>query len=211
MIVFEEVEPSSRMQVALSNIFGPLKDHPVPTVPRVDKDAMPGVIDMRLQAGRLRARRNRRQDADRWLPWHFDHCYNNELNYAGILRAVDIAPEGGMTGFADGIALYKRFFARTPRRRSKGSALIYSLDLLLRPYALRLAEGLPRARRKLRRRLPRRTRQDPAARRPSRRVDPQDRREGAACLALDGAGIKDHEDPEGDALLEAVCQEVCAR
>ena len=22
-----------------------------------------------------------------WLPWHFDHCYNNELNRAGVLRA----------------------------------------------------------------------------------------------------------------------------
>jgi taurine dioxygenase len=44
MIVFEGVEPSSQMQVELSNVFGPLKEHPVPIVTRVDSDALPGVI-----------------------------------------------------------------------------------------------------------------------------------------------------------------------
>jgi taurine dioxygenase len=47
MIVFEDVEPSAQMHLAISNVFGPLKDHPVPQVTRVDQDAMPGVIDMR--------------------------------------------------------------------------------------------------------------------------------------------------------------------
>ena len=27
-----------------------------------------------------------------WLPWHFDHCYNDQLNRAGVLRAVEIPP-----------------------------------------------------------------------------------------------------------------------
>ena len=31
MIVFENVEPTSAMQVALSKVFGPLKDHPTKT------------------------------------------------------------------------------------------------------------------------------------------------------------------------------------
>src|SRR5580658_1833511 len=47
MIVFENVEPTSQMHVALSNVFGPLKDHPVPSVDRVDQKAMPGVIEIR--------------------------------------------------------------------------------------------------------------------------------------------------------------------
>ncbi|OYX28152.1 MAG: hypothetical protein B7Z03_12280, partial [Hydrogenophilales bacterium 32-62-9] len=34
------------MHLAISDVFGPLKDHPVPSVPRVDADAAPGVIDM---------------------------------------------------------------------------------------------------------------------------------------------------------------------
>src|SRR6516162_9997840 len=46
MIVFEGVEASSKMQVALSKVFGPLKEHPVRSVSRVDKDTMPGVIEI---------------------------------------------------------------------------------------------------------------------------------------------------------------------
>ena len=34
VIVFEGVEPSDRMQIALSKAFGPLKDHPVTSVDR---------------------------------------------------------------------------------------------------------------------------------------------------------------------------------
>ena len=44
MILFEDVEPSDAMQLALSNIFGPLKEHPVKNVSRVDGDTMPGVV-----------------------------------------------------------------------------------------------------------------------------------------------------------------------
>jgi alpha-ketoglutarate-dependent taurine dioxygenase len=34
IIVFEDVEPTGRMQVKLSEVFGPLKDHPVKMVER---------------------------------------------------------------------------------------------------------------------------------------------------------------------------------
>lgn len=44
IIVFDDVEPSSQMPVALSNVFGPLKEHPVKVVTRLDQGAMPGVI-----------------------------------------------------------------------------------------------------------------------------------------------------------------------
>src|SRR5262245_22497969 len=47
MIVFEGLESTSKMQVEISLVFGPLKDHPVKTVERVDQNAMPGVIAIR--------------------------------------------------------------------------------------------------------------------------------------------------------------------
>ena len=49
MIVFEEIEQTGKMQVALSKVIGPLKDHPVKTVERVkrDDDDMLGVITIR--------------------------------------------------------------------------------------------------------------------------------------------------------------------
>ena len=34
MILFEGVDPDPKLQVEISKVFGPLKDHPVPTVAR---------------------------------------------------------------------------------------------------------------------------------------------------------------------------------
>ena len=53
LIVFEDVDPTPQMHVAISNVFGPLKDHPVAAVPRADQENMPGVIDMRCEPSRL--------------------------------------------------------------------------------------------------------------------------------------------------------------
>ena len=47
LIVFEGVEASTDMHLAISNVFGALKDHPVPVVARVDQKKAPGVIDMK--------------------------------------------------------------------------------------------------------------------------------------------------------------------
>src|SRR5262249_32923029 len=99
LVLFEDIEPTSLMHVELSNVFGPLKEHPVRGVTRVDGDTMPGVIDMYTQAGKGGVVEVNGVRTASWLPWHFDHCYNNELNRAGVLRAIEIAPEGGLTGF----------------------------------------------------------------------------------------------------------------
>src|SRR5262245_48348311 len=46
MIVFEDMEPNGTLQVELSTVFGPLKDHPIPAVPRAIEDLAPGVIEV---------------------------------------------------------------------------------------------------------------------------------------------------------------------
>src|SRR5437870_1863729 len=46
MIVFEDMEPSAKMQVAISKVFGPLKDHPTKSTARTAEDEAAGVIDM---------------------------------------------------------------------------------------------------------------------------------------------------------------------
>jgi taurine dioxygenase len=127
MIVFEDLEPSAEMQVLLSNVFGPLKDHPVKSVERVDQKTMPGVITIRTgpEAGVVEIEG---KQLVTWQPWHFDHSYNNELNRAGILRAETIAPEGGLTAFADGIQIYNDM-SPALRSRIEGKELIYTLDL----------------------------------------------------------------------------------
>jgi taurine dioxygenase len=127
MIVFENVESSGEMQVLISEVFGPLKDHPVKSVERVDQEKMPGVITIRTgpDAGVVEIEG---KPLMTWQPWHFDHSYNNELNRAGVLRAETIATDGGLTAFADGIQIYN---AMDPKIRAKieGKELRYCLDL----------------------------------------------------------------------------------
>ena len=137
VIVFANMEPSSKMQVELSKVFGPLKDHPTKTVTRDDEtgDAALGVIDMHYRptddpytAEGLVEYRG--EILARFSPWHFDHCYNDELNRAGVLRAPINAPVGGRTGFADGIELYNAF---PPHLRDalEDQNVIYTLDTRL--------------------------------------------------------------------------------
>jgi taurine dioxygenase len=137
MIVFENMEPSAKMQVALSTIFGPLKDHPTKSTPRDDEtgDAALGVIDMHYRPsddpyaveGLVEIGGQR---LARYSPWHFDHCYNDELNRAGVLRAPINAPVGGRTGFADGVELYNEF-PKGLRDRLEDLKIIYTLDTRL--------------------------------------------------------------------------------
>ena len=48
MIVFEDVEQTDAMQLAISSCFGPLKEHPVKSLSRVDSEHLPGVIEIRV-------------------------------------------------------------------------------------------------------------------------------------------------------------------
>lgn len=127
VIVFEDVEPSAKMQVLISEVFGPLKDHPVKTVERLDQDAMPGVITIRASPDAAICEIEGKRLVT-WQPWHFDHTYNNELNRAGVLRAEVIAPEGGLTAFADGVQIYKDMDPRL-RAEAEKIELLYTLDL----------------------------------------------------------------------------------
>lgn len=210
LIVFEDIEPSQKMHVTLSNVFGPLKDHPVPVVDRVDQDAYPGVIDMKHDPDKANVVEIGGKKLASWLPWHFDHCYNNELNRAGVLRAIDIAPEGGMTAFADGIELYQ---AISPELRDgiEGKNILYSLDLSYH----RMRFGKPESFKVIREDPAVQKVVDQAATQP-RSVHPAvwTRDDGAKVMHVSpwmSWGIEGEENPQGDALFEAVCQEVVAK
>jgi taurine dioxygenase len=210
LIVFENVEPSGQMHVAISNVFGPLKDHPVPSVARVDQDGMPGVIDMRHGAGEGAMVEIDGKAMCSWLPWHFDHCYNNELNRAGVLRAIDIAPEGGMTGFADGVQVYNDFDP-TLRAKAEELEILYTVNTSYdemrfgRPAGFKVlrtndGDGVLIARAKA---MP-------------RAIHPAvwTRASGEKVLHVSpwmSVGVNGHEDPQGDALYEAICQELIAK
>lgn len=209
VIVFEEVEPSARMHAALSNVFGPMKDHPSKAVPRVDADGMPGVIDMHAKPDGHGIIVVEGRPLVSWLPWHFDHAYNDELNRAGVLRAIDIPPEGGLTGFADGIALYK-LLSPELRQAIEGRNVLYRMNVLMdefrfgRPERFEVQSDKPGA-------------QDvmDAARDTPRAVHPAvwTRVSGEKVLHVSpwmAEGIEGLETPEGEALLQAVSREIFA-
>jgi taurine dioxygenase len=208
LLVFERVEPTMEMQLAISDVFGPLKDHPVKIVPRVNQKSAPGIIEMRRDPETTDTVELDGLELAGWLPWHFDHCYNDELNRAGVLRAVDIPPSGGLTGFADGIQLYN---ALSPalRARIEPLCVIYTLDLL---YS-HMRFGKPLGFREVR---PQSTAILEVAKTFPRAIHPAvwTRATGEKVLHVSGwhaVGVEGHEDQDGDALLEAVCQEIIAK
>jgi taurine dioxygenase len=208
MIVFEQVEPSSQMMLAISAVFGPLKDHPIKMIARVDQDSMPGVIEMKTDPDKSPMVEIDGKTLISWLPWHFDHCYNNELNRAGVLRATEIPAEGGLTGFADGIALYHAI-SPTLRKKIENRNIVYTLDLLYD----HMHFGKPKGLRVVRSQNPRILE---AARELPRAIHPAvwTRQSGEKVLHLSpwmAVGIEGHEDPEGDEVLEEVCQEMVAK
>lgn len=209
MIVFEEVEPSGRMHVALSNIFGPLKDHPSKAVPRVDQDAMPGVIDMKTRADEEGSLTVEGRTVISWLPWHFDHAYNNELNRAGVLRAIDIPPEGGLTGFLDGIELYQRL-SPDLRARIEDKNILYRMNVIMKNFHFGAPEDYT-----VHSERPTSDAVMEAARDVPRAVHPAvwTRETGEKVLHLSpwmAEGIEGEETPEGDALVDAVSREIFA-
>lgn len=210
MIVFEGVEPSGELQVALSNVFGPLKDHPVPTVPRTGENLAPGVIEIAQEPGKGNVVQIDGQKYTSWLPWHFDHCYNNELNRAGVLRCVQGVSEGGETGFVDGVELYQALSPEL-RERIEGHNIIYTLNLAFSDMRFGLPDDFQQL--QVHEAL---TKTAEYAKMLPRAIHPAvwTRENGDKVLHISpwmAVGIEGREDGEGDALFDAVCREILAK
>lgn len=207
MILFEEVEPTSEMQIALSEIFGPLKEHPVYSVSRVDREGKPGVVEIAHNPEDTGIIEIEGKRVAHWLPWHMDHAYNAELNRCGILRPVKITNEGGLTGFVDGVALYKAF-PKDLLARIEGKQIIYTLNTWMdkmkfgRPAGYKVITENPGAVE-----MYEASRNQPRSLHPAVYTLPG----GEKCLHVSpwmAEGIAGMENAEGDALLEEVCQEI---
>ncbi len=209
VLVFKNVEPSSKMQVAISKVFGPIKDHPTKTTPRDEEtgDAALGVIDMHYipddekhASGGLVEYQG--QVLARFSPWHFDHCYNDELNLAGVLRAPINAPVGGRTGFMDGIECYRQFPEQL-REKIENLNIIYSLDTRLS--TMRFGVNFKSYREDpINEQLLKEAATFPRAMHPA--VWTRDSGEKVFHVGpWMSLGIEHHEDPAGDALLDEVC------
>jgi taurine dioxygenase len=144
-----------------------------------------------------------------WLPWHFDHCYNNELNRAGVLRCVTGVSEGGETGFADGIDLYKTLSPEL-REQIEDRNILYSLNLRFSDMRFGLSDGF----REIQPHVSLQKTIDYGKKLP-RAVHPAvwTRGSGEKVLHVSpwmAEGVAGDETPDGDQLLEAVCKEILA-
>ncbi|MBV1918820.1 MAG: TauD/TfdA family dioxygenase [Sphingomonadaceae bacterium] len=210
LIIFEDMEPSPTLQVELSKVFGPLKDHPTKSTARADTDLDPGIIAIDYKPMQMEGTDHGLAGVNgkkliSFLPWHFDHTYNDELNYAGVLRPLQIAPEMGRTGFADGMEIYKRLDPELIARIQDKNVL-YTLDVRLTQMhfgryfetygdlpsqAGNLAEAAT----------------FPRAIHPMVWTRPTGEKVAHFC-GFGAEGIEGHEDPEGEALFEEALQEM---
>ena len=207
MIVFEEVEPSPTMQVELSKVFGPLQEHAIKQRPNADENTLPGLIDLNFEPDDTDIFEVDGKQLASYLPWHFDSCYMRELNRGGILRALVIPPEGGLTGFADGIQLYE---AVSPDIRAEFENLniVYHSGFVY----TRMRFGQPPAYRQIKLRqeivdMFDRIKDAPRAIHPA--IWQRDSGEKILHVSSwQAAGIEGRENAEGDALLAALIAEM---
>lgn len=206
MIIFEDMEPSNAMQVALSRVFGELEDHAIgEQMPLADEDVR-GMTDFDyLDIFEIDG-----EEISGWVPWHVDACYAPRLNRGGILRPIVISPEGGRTGFADGIQVYQAIDPAL-RDRFEDLNIVYHSHLMFTA----LKFGRPKSFKpvKLRQMM---VDMIEAAKSTPRSVHPAiwQRPTGEKVLHVSpwqAAGIEGMETPEGDALFEALIAEVEAK
>jgi len=210
VIVFENLDPSSELQVELSKVFGRLKDHPTKSTARADTDLAEGVIEIDYGGMHVSETDHGLTGVNgkkliSFLPWHFDHTYNDELNYAGVLRPMIIAPEMGRTGYADGIEIYERLPADL-RARIEDKAVLYTLDVrLTQMHFGRYFEtygDLPHMAGNVEE-----SKTFPRAIHPMVWTRPDGQKVAHYC-GFSAVGIESHEDPEGELLLEEALQEM---
>jgi taurine dioxygenase len=207
LVLFEDMGRTTEMQVALSGVFGPLENHPLKAIPRVDGDNLPGVIDIYVHPDDASIVELNGRQLSSWAPWHFDSAYTKKICRAGVLRALEIPPEGGMTGFADGKQLYRDIDPEL-RDRFEDLKIIYDPHMLLS----NLKFGMPKDWRYVRMDAGGTKLLETTAGSP-RSVHPAIWRtasgEGVLHVSWqNAAGILGHEDAQGEALLHRLCREM---
>jgi taurine dioxygenase len=209
LLVFEEMERSGELQVKLGHVFGPPMDHAMSAVRRAD-DTVPGVIELKAEPGEADLIEVEGRTLSGFLPWHYDACYAKELYRGAVLRALEIPPEGGLTGFACGVQMYQAISPEW-RERIEGLSIVYHPARMV----MHQKFGLPATYRVVHlsdemRRVIAAAEDDPRAVHPAVWT----RRTGEKVLHVSpwqADGVWGDETPEGNALLEALCQEMYAK
>jgi taurine dioxygenase len=205
MIVFEDMENTEEMQFALSDVFGPPQVYAIKNS-GVEDEQRPGVIHFTAGEGASTITEFAGRRRAGHVPWHFDACYAEKLNRGGILRMIANAPEEGMTGFADGVQMFQ---ALSPEWQEKAE----NLSVIYHQYNMMDKQrfGLPEGWKLIKLQEEAKVMIEQSRDIP-RTVHPAvwQRKTGEKVLHVSpwqADGIAGQEDAEGDALLEALCQE----
>jgi taurine dioxygenase len=126
MIVFEDMESSEDMQLALSEVFGPSQGYAIKNM-ALENKKHPGLISLGTKKPNI-IEIDGRQIAG-YVGWHFDACYVPKLNRAGLLRMAVNAPRDGMTGFADGVQMYAALPAEWRAKAEALSVIYYQFNM----------------------------------------------------------------------------------
>jgi len=206
LIVLEGLEPSHRLQIAVAEVFGSVKDYPIDQQARIGTEAVPGVGEMVSAPENCTVVEVAGKSLAGWMPWHFDQCYNVAPNTARVLRCGRTVAAGGMTGFLDGVELYQKLDPAI-RSQIETCSVTYAHDLALE----NLRFGVPTGFRIVRQRQ--------AAAPAASGADLQTATHPAVRTTATGrkvllvspwmaTGIGDRADESGDILLEAVVQQI---
>jgi len=208
VIVFKDIAELDEMHMAVSEVFGPLQNYalPISQKERSLEEDIAGkaeLLDLEIQSI---SEVNGKQVAG-VLPLHFDSAYVGNINRGGVLRAITIPPEGGETEFVDGIQLYNDIKPEL-REKFEDAQILYYSKLMFTHQRF----GFPRNTRyiQLSDVQLESIRKCEGAR---RAIHPAiwTRQTGERVLHVSpfqAAGIYGHEDPDSDALLEELCQEI---
>jgi taurine dioxygenase len=118
-------ENTSEMHVALSRVFGALERH---VFKETWVDGFPELVKIKYYPDDGTLYEVDGKVLGGWLPWHSDLVYTDTINHGGVLRAMQLPPTGGLTGFIDQIAAYERLPQRL-QDKIEDLHVVYVMDL----------------------------------------------------------------------------------
>jgi len=100
ILLFREQDIDAERQIAFSRIFGALEKHPL-TVTRSDDYPELFVLENGGERDAVNTAFYDGEPIVGRLDWHMDLHYTGRPNHGALIRAVEVAGEGGLTGFGD--------------------------------------------------------------------------------------------------------------
>lgn len=131
VLLFRGAGTSAEAHLAFSRCFGELERH---SVRESWTEGCPELIDLTYlpppPGERPKTQPVYELDGEPvagWLPWHTDQCFVPRLSRGGMLRALEVPPYKGRTGFIDKIRLYD-MLDDGMKARIEGLSVIYQFQ-----------------------------------------------------------------------------------